>query len=74
MVKFRSLFDNGLRRAGYLSSVGETKVPDTLKLVSPGSENEDFNTQNALTGEALASRPADRGLKITCQAKPRVSL
>jgi hypothetical protein len=52
MVKFSNRFDSGLRRAGYLSSVGE-KVPDTLKLVSPGSVNRDFNTQNALTDEAL---------------------
>jgi hypothetical protein len=52
MVKFNNRFDNGLRRAGYRSSVGETKVPDTLKLVSPGSVNKDFNTQNALTDEA----------------------
>jgi hypothetical protein len=55
MVGLSNRFDNGLRRAGYLSSVGETKVPDTLKLVSPGSVNKDFSTQKALTDELLES-------------------
>jgi hypothetical protein len=55
MVKFSNRFANGLRRAGYRSSVGETKVPDTLKLVSPGSQNNDFKTQNALTDETLVN-------------------
>jgi hypothetical protein len=55
MVGLSNRFDNGLRREGYLSSVGETKVPDTLKFVSPGSVNKDFSTQKALTGEVLVS-------------------
>jgi hypothetical protein len=61
MVGLSSRFDNGLRRAGYLSSVGETKVPDTLKLVSPGSVNKDFSTQKALTVDALVLWSAQIG-------------
>jgi hypothetical protein len=49
MVRFSIRFNKGWRRAAYLSLVGETKVPDTLKLASPGSMKMDFNVQNALT-------------------------
>jgi hypothetical protein len=55
MVRFSIRFNSGLRREAYLSSVGETNVPDTLKLVSPGSEKTDFRVQKALTVEKSVS-------------------